>query len=301
MVRLDDLEIFICAADNGGLSAAARQLDVTPAVASVAVKRLERELNVRLLARSTRSLRLTAEGEVYAKHARLALAEIRAGHDALAHGRRSVGGNVSLSMPSDLGRNLLYRWVDEFQARNPQVSVTLRISDRVTDMFRQPVDVAIRYGVPEDSTLVALPLAPDNRRVLCASPAYLAERGRPRRPEDLKEHNCLRFSLSDVVHDHWTFHGADGSVTVAVAGNRVSDDGELVRRWALDGRGLAYKSRLDVFDDVRAGKLEAVLPDYAGEVAPLHFVCTHRLALSPTVSALREFLQERIGSIEASA
>ena len=294
MVRLEDLVIFVSAADNGSLSAAARQLDVTPAVASMAVKRLENALGARLLARSTRSLRLTRDGERYLQYARNALAEVEAGRHALEQGRETIGGTVSLSMPLDLGRDLLTHWLDEFQTEHPRVKLQIRIGDHLTDLFRQPVDLAVRYGTPADSTLIALAMAPENRRVLCAAPEYFTRHGKPLTPEDLKGHNCLRFSLSDSVHAQWTFYRGDTVSTVAVTGDRVSDDGELVRRWALAGHGIAYRSRIDVLRDLRAGHLEAALTEYLGERAPLHLVCTHRLTLSPTVMALREWLQRRV-------
>lgn len=295
MVRLEDLVIFVSAADNGSLSAAARQLDVSPAVASIALKRLEAEVGARLLARSTRSLRLSPDGERYLKFARNALAEIDAGRDAVASGRNRIGGDLTLSIPSDFGRHVLVDWLDEFQARHPDVRLQIRISDRVADVFKEPVDLAVRYGRPEDSTLIVLPLAEANRRVLVASPAYLARHGRPSRPADLVHHNCLRFALSDAVHSRWTFDRDGEPVVVIVKGDRVSDDGEIVRRWAVMGQGIAYKSRIDVLDDLRAGKLEALLPEYQSEVAPLNLVCAHRLMLSPTVNALRELLVERVG------
>ncbi|WP_322101500.1 LysR family transcriptional regulator [Paraburkholderia sp. J41] len=294
MIRLEDLVIFISAADSGSLSAAARQLDLTPAVASVGLKRLETELGTRLLARSTRSLRLTPDGERYLEYARNVIEQVEAGHAAVAHGRSTIGGTVSLSMPSDLGRNVLASWLDEFQTRHPAVALQVRIGDHVADMFRAPIAVAIRYGVPEDSTLVALPLAPANRRVLVASPAYFARHGRPETPADLARHNCLRFALSDRLHDRWTFWRGDEATVVSVHGNRSSDDSELVRRWAVAGHGVAYKSRLDVHADLQAGRLVTALDAYQGEGAPLHLVCAHRAMLSPTVNALRDLLRERI-------
>ncbi|WP_233887505.1 LysR family transcriptional regulator [Paraburkholderia flagellata] len=296
MIRLEDLVIFISAADNGSLSAAARQLDLTPAVASAGLKRLEAELGARLLARSTRSLRLTPDGERYLEYARGVMEQVEAGQNAVAHGRKMIGGTVSLSIPSDLGRNVLAPWLDDFQAQHPAVSFQVHIGDHVTDMFRSPVAVAVRYGVPEDSSLVALPLAPENRRVLCAAPGYFARHGKPATPADLMRHNCLRFALSDTLHDRWTFfRGGDASV-VNVHGDRSSNDGELVRRWAVAGHGLAYKSRLDVLADIKAGRLETALDAFAGEEAPLHLVCAHRSMLSPTVNALRDVLRERIAA-----
>jgi DNA-binding transcriptional LysR family regulator len=299
MIRLEDLVIFISAADNGSLSAAARQLDLTPAVASAGLKRLETELGTRLLARSTRSLRLTPDGERYLEHARGVMEQVEAGQNAVAHGRKMIGGTVSLSIPSDLGRNVLAPWLDDFQAQHPDVSFQVHIGDHVTDMFRSPVAVAVRYGVPEDSSLVALPLAPDNRRVLCAAPGYFARHGKPATPADLSRHNCLRFALSDTLHDRWTFYRGDEASVVNVHGNRSSDDGELVRRWAVAGHGLAYKSRLDVLADIKAGRLETALDAFQGEGAPLHLVCAHRTMLSPTVNALRDWLRDRIAAFLA--
>jgi DNA-binding transcriptional LysR family regulator len=153
--------------------------------------------------------------------------------------------------------------------------------------------------VPEDSTLVALPLVPENRRVLCASPDYFARHGRPASPAALVQHNCLRYALSDTLHDRWTFYKNGDATVVTVRGDRSSDDGELARRWALAGRGIAYKSRLDVLADLKAGRLEAALTDFEGESAPLHLVCAHRTMLSPTVNALRDLLRERLSTYAA--
>lgn len=296
MIRLEDLVIFVSAAANGSLSAAARQLDLTPAVASAGLKRLEAELGARLFARSTRSLRLTADGERYLAFARNAIEQLEAGQNAVAHGRKMIGGTVSLSMPSDLGRNVLVGWLDDFQAQYPAVSLQVRIGDQIADMYRAPIALAIRYGVPEDSSLVALPLVPGNRRVLCATPAYFARHGKPATPADLARHNCLRFALSDTLHDRWTFFSDDEPIVVNVHGNRSSDDGELVRKWALAGVGLAYKSRLDVHADLKADLLESAMQHFGTEPAPLNLVCAHRAMLSPTVSALRDFLQQRFAA-----
>ncbi|MFP6561975.1 LysR family transcriptional regulator [Paraburkholderia sp. B3] len=299
MIRLEDLVIFISAVDHGSLSAAARQLDLTPAVASAGLKRLEAELGTRLIARSTRSLRLTPDGEGYLRYARNVIEQVEAGQNAVAHGRKTIGGTVSLSVPSDLGRNVLAVWLDEFQSQHPAVSLQVHPGDSVTDMFRAPIALAIRYGVPEDSTLVALPLVPENRRVLCASPDYFARHGRPGSPAALAQHNCLCYALSDTLHDRWTFSRNGEATVVNVRGDRSSDDGELVRRWALAGRGVAYKSRLDVLADLKAGRLEATLTDFEGESAPLHLVCAHRTMLSPTVNALRDLLRERLSTYAA--
>jgi DNA-binding transcriptional LysR family regulator len=299
MVRFEDLRIFVSAADHGSFSAAARELDLTPAVASAALKRLELTLETRLFVRSTRSLRLTADGERYLEYARSAIATLDAGRNALARDKTAISGTLSISVPSDLGRNVLLPWLDEFQRRHPRVGFQVRISDRLADLFRQPVDLAVRYGTPADSSLVALPLSESNRRVVCASPAYLARHGTPQAPADLRRHNCLSFVLGESLHDRWTFERDGVSQTVPVKGDRVSDDGELVRRWALAGCGVAYKSRYDVLEDLRAGRLVQLFSDHLGEPSPLYLLCVHRMLLSPAVKRLRACLQERFAAFEA--
>ncbi|WP_432383075.1 LysR family transcriptional regulator [Duganella sp. P38] len=293
MLRLDDLTVFVRTADRGSLSAAARELEISPALASAAVKRLEAELKLRLFARTTRSLRLTEEGEHYLRHAREALRLLKEGHDALIQGQEALGGTLKISMPSDLGRNMVLGWLDAFQAQYPKVSLQLSISDRLSDMYRQPVDIAIRYGMQDDSSLIALPLAPDNRRVLVASPDYIKQHGKLHALGDLARHNCLRFMLEDVIHDRWSFYrDAHGAADVVhVNGNRSADDADVVRRWAVAGVGIAYKSRLDLSADIRAGRLQVLLPDVLGEPTPLNMLCMHRSQISPTVLQLRDFLR----------
>lgn len=293
MLRLDDLTVFVRTADSGSLSAAARELAISPALASAALKRLEATLGWRLLARTTRTLRLTEEGANYLRHARVALRLLQEGQDALQQGQDTPGGLLRIAMPSDLGRNFLLRWLDEFQALYPRVSFQLSVSDRVSDLYRQPVDLAIRYGRLEDSSLVALPLAPDNRRVLVAAPAYLQRHGALSTLQDLLQHNCLRFMVDEVIHDRWQFGRGSALQELHVQGNRSADDADVVRRWAVAGVGIAYKSRLDLADDIRAGRLQVLLPQLAGEAAPLNMLCMHRQHITPTVLQLRDFLRQR--------
>lgn len=299
MLRLDDLQVFVRTADHGSLSGAARELGISPALASAAVKRLEGELGLRLLARTTRSLSLTPEGTQYLEHAREALRLLRTGHEALLSGKDSFGGTLKIAMPSDLGRNLMLGWLDAFGARYPKLQFQLSISDRVADMVRQQVDIAIRYGEQSDSSLIAMPLAPANDRVLVASPSYLAQHGSLRSLDDLHQHNCLRFALEDGLHERWTFYRLPQreQVTVQVSGNRCADDAELVRRWAVAGLGIAYKSRLDLSADLAAGRLLALLPEVAGEATPLHLVCMHRAQVTPLVLQLRDFLREQCNAL----
>jgi DNA-binding transcriptional LysR family regulator len=293
MLRFDDLQLFVRAADLGSLSAAARVMDLSPAVASAALKRLELQLGSRLLTRSTRSLRLTVEGEGFLQYARASMGSLDEGRRLLASSQDQYQGVLQLSAPSDFGRNVLLPWLDEFQRQYPNLSVRLLLGDQNADLFRQPVDIALRYGEPEDSSLVALPVAPDNRRVLCASPDYLARHGEPQHLEQLAQHNCLLYRLGNRVHDHWLFHDGKREVGLSVQGNRFSDDADVVRRWAVAGEGLAYKSWLDVAADVQAGHLKILLPQLQGERSPLNILCAHRAQLSQPVNALRDLLRIR--------
>ncbi|WP_335921526.1 MULTISPECIES: LysR family transcriptional regulator [Shewanella] len=297
MIRaLQDLKIFSETARQGNLSRVAQLLDLTPAATSAAIKRLEAQLNTVLFVRSTRSLRLTQEGEIFLQHCNEALNILDDGFQAIQRGQSLLKGKLQLSLPSDLGRNLLLPILDEFMERHPQVSIRVQISDRLTDIYRQPVDIAIRYGLPADSALIALPLCRQNDRVLCASPDYIARFGAPGSPEELAQHNCLCFMLADATHSRWHFQSTSGQITVQVKGDRVADDGELVRRWAVAGKGIAYKSRLDISEELKNGQLLQLCPEWRGEEAPLNMLCADRRQLSPLVIALREHLEQALQS-----
>ncbi|WP_412495640.1 LysR substrate-binding domain-containing protein [Shewanella chilikensis] len=297
MIRaLQDLKIFSETARQGNLSRVAQQLDLTPAATSAAIKRLEAQLNTVLFVRSTRSLRLTQEGEIFLQHCNEALNILDDGFQAIQRGQSLLKGKLQLSLPSDLGRNRLLPILDEFMERHPQVSIRVQISDRLTDIYRQPVDIAFRYGLPADSALIALPLCRQNDRVLCASPDYIARFGAPGSPEELAQHNCLCFMLADATHSKWHFQSTSGQITVQVKGDRVADDGELVRRWAVAGKGIAYKSRLDISEELKNGQLLQLCPEWRGEEAPLNMLCADRRQLSPLVIALREHLEQALQS-----
>lgn len=306
MKALQDLDIFVRTVDSGSLSATARALDITPAAASAALKRLEAELQTTLLVRSTRSLRLTPEGALFLEHCRSALNTLRDGQLALGTtGRQQVQGTLRLAASSDMGRNLLVPWLDEFQTQHPQVRFRLQLSDRMANMFSEPVDAAFRHGAPPDSSLVALPVAPTNRRILCASPAYLATRGTPATPHDLAGHDCLCFMLGSEVNDRWSFWSPAGpqgqthgpELVVHARGGHVTNDGDVVRRWALAGRGIAYKAWLDVAEDLNAGRLVALCPAWQTEPVPIYMVLPDRRQLTPALRLLREFVAQQCAAL----
>jgi DNA-binding transcriptional LysR family regulator len=300
MIRLDDVQIFVHTVDYGSFSEAARQLNIAPAHASASVQRLEKALDTRLFTRSTRSMQLSEAGERYLPHARVMIGALEQGEQALANGRGALAGPLRLSAPSDFGRNLLLPWLDEFQHRHPGLSLHVKMSDRAADLIRQPLDAVVRYGALPDSSLLAMKLVDNNRRALCAAPSYLERHGAPAKVEDLRRHNCLRYVWSEQIHERWRFTPPGGERTVAVTGNRISDDADAVRRWAIAGEGLVYKSRLDLIDDLKAGRLVELFPPEYCELAPLHLICAHRAQLSPAINALHAFLQERCAALRAS-
>lgn len=297
MIRLDDLAMFVRAAALGSFSKAAREINQPPGQASAAIQRLERELDIRLFARSTRSLRLTEEGKRYLPFAASALQTLRDGEDGLRANVGALSGTLQIAAPSDFGRNVLLPWLAQFRRCHPAVELQIQLSDQLTDVFRDPVDIAFRYGQIDDASFVALPLAPDNRRVLVASPDYLTRHGAPDTVDALEQHACLAYQIKGRTYDRWAFPGDEGLRAVRVSGPLVSDDADVVRRWAIAGEGIAYKSWLDVCGDVREGRLVRLLPEVAGELTPLNLVCPHRKQFSPAVKLLHAFIGERCGEL----
>jgi len=300
MIRLDDVQIFVHTVDYGSFSEAARQLNIAPAHASASVQRLEKALDTRLFTRSTRSMQLSEAGERYLPHARAMIGALEQGQQALANERGTLSGPLRLSAPSDFGRNLLLPWLDEFQHQHPGLSLHVRMSDRAADLIRQPLDAAVRYGTLPDSSLLAMKLVEDNRRALCAAPSYIERHGAPVKVDDLRRHNCLRYVWSEQIHERWRFTPPGGERAVAVTGNRISDDADAVRRWAIAGEGIVYKSRLDLIDDLKAGRLVELFPPQFCEPAPLHLICAHRAQLTPAINELLAFLRERCLALERS-
>ncbi len=255
MFRLEDLTLFVRAAALGSFSDAAREAGQQPAQVSAAIKRLETILNIRLFARSTRSLRLTPEGETWLPYATQMLDTLEAGLQKIQTPDDEVRGMLQIAVPSDLGRNLLLTLFRDFRQRHPALRLRLLFSDQLTDVFKDPVDVAFRYGNNDDASFISLPVAPENRRVLVASPEWIARHGEPQTLEELSQHNALIYILRGRPFDRWSL-SLDGVVQQQkVSGTVMSDDAEVIRRLAIAGEGIAYKSMLDVSDDLRAGRL----------------------------------------------
>lgn len=215
---------------------------------------------------------------------------IEEGKHLLIENDAALSGALTISVSSDFGRNLLLPWLDQLLETHPQLVVHLQAGDQLADFYHDRVDLAIRYGKPEDSSLVAFPLCSTNR-VVCASPAYLESHGTPTHPRELANHNCLLYMLSERTHDLWQFTHPDETVRVKVTGNRFCNDADFVRRWAVAGKGIALKSALDLTDDLTHGRLVPLLTDYATEPLTLWLVCPARSQVSPAVRLIREQLR----------
>jgi len=276
--QLQDMDLFVRAVAAGSLSAAGRELGLSPAAASKRLARLEGRLGARLLQRSSRRLSLTDNGALYLERCQAILAEVAEAEALLAGDDAQVRGTLRVSATSGLGR----RWVGPvaaaFAARHPEVAVQLSLTDRVVDLVESGVDCAVRVGPLVDDRLIARKLA-DNRRVVCATPAYLRVYGVPATPAELARHACLVLATGNALHADWRFrplHGAATHVRVRVRGRLASDNGQQVHDWMLAGHGLARRSFWDVADELASGRLVEVLRDWSDEDAPISVIYASR-------------------------
>jgi DNA-binding transcriptional LysR family regulator len=266
---LQEITVFARIVGTGSLSAAARDLGMSPAVVSRRLAALEARLGVRLLNRTTRSLHLTDEGAAYYETCNRVLADIEEADAAVTAGRAEPRGVLRVALPASFGHQHVAPLVPKFAARYPDVQLALSLSDRTVNLIEEGFDLAVRIADLADSSLAARKLAP-NRRVVCASRAYLARYGEPRTPEDLLKHNCLATDFTM----NW----------------------EVLREWALAGLGVALKSTWDVRRHLEEGALVSLLPGYtfASDVA-IYAVYPHRRHLPAKTRAFIEFLAESFG------
>jgi DNA-binding transcriptional LysR family regulator len=297
MNRVEDLILFMRVLDQGSISAAARSLDVSVAVASQRLKRLEQQLGVRLLHRTTRRLHPTPEGLALAEQGRSLVEDLEALTSGLRQGAADVGGTVRLTVSASFGRQYVSPLLPAFMERYPRVRLSVHFSDEVQDLVSAGFDLALRIGALHDSRLVARKLAV-NRRVLCASPDYLRRRGAPQTPEELTAHECLLLLGSHGRQDVWRLNDAQGRVhTVRVNGRLESTLGESLRDSALAGLGIAQHSTWHVCEDLRSGRLQVVLPQYSIAETGIYAVMPQRRLMPLRVRAFVDFLAEQFGEV----
>ena len=292
MAYLDNIAVFVRVVELGSLSAAGRDMRLSPAVASNRIKELEKGLGVRLLNRTTRQLALTEHGTAFydgAKKVLDAVAEAEAAVSAISQSPRGV---IRVTAPLGIGRRLIAPTLPEFHDRFPEIEVRLRLSDHNVDLVKEGIDLAFRLGVIEDSSFKMRLIAPCER-VLVASPAYLASRGTPENPEDLRSHHCLLLRFPGSREFAWMLQTSEGPKKFDVRGPFDSDDGDVLTDWALAGRGIVMKPRFEVAKDLREGRLAVVLPESPPVPAQLAALYPHKMWQDPKLRLLLDFTVER--------
>ena len=295
MDRVGDLTLFLRVLDLGSITAAAHSLDLSVAVASQRLKRLERELGVRLLHRTTCRLHPTPEGVALAERGRVLVEDLESLGAGLREAATEIAGTLRVTLSASFGRQHVSPLLPKFLARHPKLRLSVHLSDQVVDLVSEGFDLAIRIGAMEDSQLVARRIAA-NRRVLCASPDYLRRRGQLKVPRDLQDHECLLLFGSSGRQDVWRLHDAQGKeMPVRVQGRFESNLGELLRDASVAGEGIAIHSLWHVADDLRTGRLQVVLPDFPLTTTAISAVMPQRRQVPPRVRAFVDFLVEEFG------
>jgi DNA-binding transcriptional LysR family regulator len=290
-MTLDNLVLFLRIVEKGSLAAAGRELGLSAASVSERLVTLEKYYGAALLTRTTRAISLTDEGRLLVQGARRLLAEADELEALIRLGVEKISGPIRLSAPIDLGRSAVVPVLDAFLAEHPEVTIDLNLTDGYVDLVGQGQDFAIRYGELADSTLRVKRLA-ENRRIVCASPAYLKTRGTPQHPDDLVHHECLVMRYGLTTDRDWPFLIDGKERRVIVQGHRIANDGELVRVWCRNGSGIARKSRLDVEADLKSGKLVEVLQDFSSGDTSLQIVYPATRAQPKRVRLLIERITE---------
>lgn len=295
MDHLTDLALFLKVLDLGSISAAARHLDVSVAVASKRLQRLEQELGVRLLHRTTRHVQATAEGGALASQGRALVEDLQALTAGLRRRGTEISGTLRITTSPTFGNLYISPRIPEFLSLHPEVRLSIHFSDEVIDLVSGGFDMAIRIGSLEDSRLIARRLA-TNQRVLCASPAYLKQHGGPVTPADLQRHRCLVQIGAQGRPGTWRLRSPSGrEINAQLNSYLESNLGDSLRNAALAGLGIALHSTWHVCDDLRTGRLEVVLPDYPVADTGIYAVMPQRRLVPPRVRAFTDFLADWFG------
>jgi DNA-binding transcriptional LysR family regulator len=293
--RAGEMEVFVLAAELKSFSAAGRRLKLSPSAVSKLVSRVEERLGTRLLVRSTRTLELTPEGDIYLRRARRILKEIDETEELVAGGREEARGLLRVNSSVGFGERCILPLLGEFAERHPKVRLDLTLTDGVIDLIGERTDIAIRVGPMRDSSLMARRLF-SSRRVIVASPDYLNKHGTPKTPEDLDQHNCIGFNFRRSL-DEWPFRdpGNDSVYTKAITGNIQVSSGSIKRQLCLLGVGIGRIGEFHVRPDIEAGQLVPILEDYnGGDTELVHAVYAGHEHLAARIRAFIDFLVERI-------
>lgn len=296
VIQPSELGFFAALAGAGSLTAAARDLGISTAAVSKRLAHMESRIGMPLITRSTRRMGLTPEGEVVLAHARRILGEIDDLQQLLTNAKERPSGLLRVNATLGFGRRHVAPVISEYCRLYPQTDVQLQLSADPPLLTDDAFDVCVRFGEPPDARIVAKLLAP-NRRLLCASPRYLHERGTPQTPGDLARHSCIGIRQGNDAYGVWRLTTGRGSgkrtESVHVRGNLTTNDGEIAVSWALEGHGIVMRAEWDIERYLRNGKLIQVLPQYATPEASIYAVYHPRHQLSSRVRAFVELLQQR--------
>ncbi|MBO6552665.1 MAG: LysR family transcriptional regulator [Roseitalea sp.] len=297
MSYLDTIRTFVRVYELGSMSAAGRDLRISPAVTSSRISQLEDHLSVRLFQRTTRSLTPTEQGRAFYGGACAILEAVESAEAQVVSITDNPKGSLFVAAPLGVGRRLIAPRVPEFLKAYPEVSVRLRLTDRKVDLTTEGLDLAFFLGQPEDSNLRIRKIA-DVERVLCASPDYIAARGLPARGDQLVAdgHECLNLRFPGATEFQWPLVTPDGVKRFRVAGRYESDDGDVLTDWALAGHGIALKPIFEVADHLRDGRLVPVATETPPEPIQMACLFTHRRRQDPKTRLFMEFMIERIGA-----
>lgn len=291
MTAISDLDIFARVARTANMSAAGREMGLSPAVVSKRISLLEERLGARLFQRTTRHLTLTETGEGYFKRVVDILSLIEEAEDFVSRRNTRPRGVLKVTAPTAFSRLHIAPYLAEFLLKFPEVEVEMHLTDNFVDIIRDGFDVAIRIGELRDSSLVARKLAPENR-VMCAAPKYLADAGAPKSLADLETHNCLLAGAQDV----WRLEGPEGQVQARVKGNIRSNSAEFIGDALTAGLGIALRSTWEVAAQLKSGELVVVLPKYRGSSSVGIFaVYPCREFMPNKVNVFIEYLAELYG------
>ena len=284
---ITELQLFQSIATAGSLSAAARALGSSPPAISRRLAELEHRLGVKLAARGSRRFRLTDEGTTYLEQGSRILEQLRDLETEVASRGGAARGRLRVGAPADLGRHRIAPLLADFAFRHSGLEAHLVLSDAGLEVGEDALDVALRVGLPNDPAVLTRKLL-TSRRILCAAPSYLAKHGTPARPDDLLHHQCLCLARRHSLQNRWHFSDATGPRTVQVHGALTSSDGEVLRAWALEGRGLSLEAEWDVADDIAAGRLITCLDGLCEETIELY--ATY-LPSKPIPASIRLFVE----------
>lgn len=291
MDGFSDLRFFSLLLKEGSLAAAAQQMGVTAPALSRRLAQLEKRLGVRLLHRTTRRMHLTPEGETYLLEGARVLADLEALERTVSGARSTPHGRLRIAATLGFGRVRLAPALSAFSREYPQVEVQLHLTERPVNLVEQGFDAVVRFGELPDSRLTARRLLP-NARVLCATPAYLAQAGEPRSPADLLAHRCIVLRESDATYGTWHLRQGQQHESVKVRGPLSTNDGGAALAWALDGQGILARSLWDVQPHLEAGRLRQVLAAWTLPPSDVYLVYPTRSDLSAKTRALSEFLRD---------